>query len=105
MGIDAPEINIRWEPEAKEFVEKTILNKKVRVEFDKVKLDRYGRLLGYLWVDEILIQEKLLEEGYAKIVLQQHEAKPKYLDRMTIAETWGEDHHNGVWLDEWIIKN
>ncbi|VVA44478.1 Thermonuclease [Candidatus Roizmanbacteria bacterium] len=108
LGIDAPEINVRWGPEAKEFVVKTLLNKKVRVEFDQIKLDRYGRLLGYLWIDPsagsgqaTLIQEKLLEVGYAKISLMKGEVKPKYLDRLQKAESWAKQNHDGVWFDEW----
>jgi micrococcal nuclease len=101
LGIDAPEINIRWGPEAKEFNEKTLLNKKVRVEFDKVKLDRYGRLLGYLWVDDTLVNEAIVERGYAKVNLIKGEVKPKYLDRLQKAESWAKQNHDGVWFDEW----
>lgn len=32
------------------------------------------------------------------------EAKPKYLDRLQKAESWAKQNHDGVWLDEWIIK-
>jgi len=46
----------------------------------------------------------LLEEGYAKINLIQGEAKLKYLERFQKAEIWAKEHHNGVWLDEWIEK-
>lgn len=104
LGIDAPEINVRWGPEAKEFVVKTLLNKKVRVEFDKVKLDRYGRLLGYLWINDTLVNEAIVERGYAKVNLIKNEAKPKYLDRLQKAENWAKQNHDGVWLDEWVKK-
>jgi len=101
LGIDAPEINVRWGPEAKEFNEKTLLNKKVRVEFDKIKLDRYGRLLGYLWVDDILINEVLVERGYAKVNLIKGEVKPKYLNRLQKSESWAKQNHDGIWFDDW----
>jgi len=101
LGIDAPEINVRWGPEAKEFLVKTLLNKKVRAEFDQTKLDRYGRLLGYLWIDNILVNEALIERGYAKINLMKGEIKPKYLDRLQKAENWAKQNHDGVWFDEW----
>ena len=104
LGIDAPEINVRWGPEAKEFNEKTLLNKRVQIELDQIKLDRYGRILGYIWVDDILINEVLVERGYAKINLIKSEVKPKYLDRMIKAENWAKQNHDGVWFDEWIIK-
>ena len=104
LGIDAPEINARWGPEAKEFVVKALLNKKVKVEFDQIKLDRYGRLLGYIWVDDTLVNEAIVERGYAKINLMKGEVKPKYLDRLQKAESWAKQNHDGVWFDEWVIK-
>lgn len=101
LGIDSPETNARWGPEAKEFMIKTLLNKKIKVEFDQVKLDKYGRLLGYLWVDDVLINEAIVERGYAKVNLIKGEVKPKYLDRLQKAESWARQNHDGVWFDEW----
>jgi len=48
QGIDSPEQNQRWGEEAKKFNEGLVLEKKVRIEFDRVKLDKYGRLLAYV---------------------------------------------------------
>ncbi len=101
LGIDAPEINVRWGPEAKEFIEKILLNKKVKIELDQIKLDRYGRILGYIWVDDVLVNEAIVERGYAKVNLVKGEAKPKYLDRLKKAENWAKQNHDGVWFDEW----
>lgn len=101
LGIDAPESNERWGPEAKKFNEEMVLNKKIKVELDKTKLDKYGRILGYIWIDNVLVNEVLLERGYAKIDLIKGEVKPKYLDRLKKAENWARQNHDGVWFDEW----
>lgn len=102
LGIDAPEINNRWGPEAKKFNEDLLLGKQVKIELDKILLDKYGRLLAYVWIDGKMVNEAILEEGYAKLNTIKGEAKLKYFDRLKIAEGWGKDHHNGVWLDDWI---
>jgi hypothetical protein len=33
-----------------------------------------------------------------------NQLKLKYLERFNKAETWAKEHHNGVWLDEWIDR-
>lgn len=102
LGVDAPEVNTRWGPEAKKFNEDKVLDKKVRVELDRPELDKYGRILAYVWVDDKMVNELLLEEGYGRVNLIKGDPKLKYLNRLQTAEAWGRDHHNGVWLDEWI---
>lgn len=99
LGIDSPEWNDRWGPEAKKFNEEMTLNKKVKIELDQVKLDKYGRILGYIWVDNILVNEALVERGYAKVNLIKGEVKPKYLNRLQKAETWAKEHNDGLWFD------
>lgn len=40
----------------------------VRIQFDKGnKVDKFGRLLGYAFVADVMVQEVLLKEGYARI--------------------------------------
>lgn len=52
LGIDAPEKKqVPWGPRAALFLAKLVLGRTVRVETDVQARDRYGRLLGYLFVD------------------------------------------------------
>jgi len=37
----------------------------VRLEFDDTLRDKYGRLLAYVWKNEILVNEKMVEAGHA----------------------------------------
>ena len=50
FGINTPEINTRWGNEAKKYNEETVLGKKVRIELGNPKLDKYGRILVYVWI-------------------------------------------------------
>lgn len=71
IGIDTPEsVDPRRDPEcfgseaAKEN-ERLVLGKTVRLKKDVSERDRYGRLLRFVYVDTTLINEVLVEEGYA----------------------------------------
>ena len=65
LGINSPERGEKYYDEAKEFMEKEILNKTVRLEFGKEKYDRYKRTLAYLYINKENINLKLVEKGLA----------------------------------------
>jgi len=75
IGINAPEIahdNHKAEAfgyAAKKYNQSLVRLKKVRLEFDKEKHDRYGRLLAYIFLlDGTLINKKMIEKGYAYVL-------------------------------------
>ncbi|MBP7174113.1 MAG: thermonuclease family protein [Cloacibacterium sp.] len=74
IGIDAPEsrnfgIKIKQEyfgKEAKNYLKNLLKNKKVRLELDIQKTDRYGRTLAYVYLENgIFLNAHLVENGYA----------------------------------------
>ncbi len=51
---------------AHDFTQNLVLNKKVRLEFDLEKRDKYDRLLAYLYLsDGKFVNEAIIKEGYA----------------------------------------
>ncbi len=77
IGINTPEIDHRdkkAEPygyKAKLFNKSMLYKKKVRLEFDKERLDQYGRSLAYVFLpDGSFINEKILEQGYGFFLLR-----------------------------------
>ncbi len=42
-------------------------NKYVKIELDVQERDKYGRLLAYVYLDDIMYNKTLLQKGYAKI--------------------------------------
>lgn len=76
IGIDAPEaanaFRKKKEPfgkEASQFMEKLIAGKKVRLEFDVGRKDRYGRTLAYAWLENgVFINARMLQQGYAVVM-------------------------------------
>lgn len=76
VGIDSPEVRRRrggkWEyaPEvyavpAKERNRKLVEGREVSLEFDAETRDKYGRLLAYVYVGDVMVNADLLGEGYA----------------------------------------
>lgn len=62
-AIDSPEGKQEFGLEAKKFVEKMVLNK--RVEIDYKDTDQYGRIVGILNYEQYSINEELLKNGLA----------------------------------------
>jgi len=72
IGIDTPELNTNndktidcFAEEAKTKNQNLVEGKIVRLEKDVSDKDRYGRLLRYVYLDNVFINEELLKEGYA----------------------------------------
>ena len=80
IGIDTPEsrrknASGRWVNDPKPFAKeatrlnkKLVLGKNVRLEFDVEKRDKYKRLLAYVFVDDIFVNARLIEEGLAQLL-------------------------------------
>jgi len=75
IGIDTPELHHRSKPveylakEAKEFNERLVGAKTVRLEFDVERRDKYGRLLAYIYLEDgTFVNAELIKEGYAQLL-------------------------------------
>jgi micrococcal nuclease len=106
IGIDTPEIKIKkhnhftyapqpYALEAKKINKQLVENKFVRVEFDIQKTDVYGRVLGYCFVDDIFVNAKLLEDGFA--VLYTVPPNVKYADTFVKMQRKAREAKNGLW--------
>ncbi len=71
IGIDTPETRHPqkgvecYGKEATEFNRWLVEGKSVRLEKDVSETDRYGRLLRYVWVGDIFVNQELVQQGYA----------------------------------------
>jgi endonuclease YncB( thermonuclease family) len=75
LGVDAPESTTTryrhtecFGTEAKTYLTNLIKNKNIRLEYDftQQQVDSYGRLLAYVYLGDVLVNEKMLADGYAK---------------------------------------
>lgn len=61
--IDAPEMEQPYGPEAGEFARALLLGKDIQVEVRYY--DYYRRIIGFVWVDDVNVNEELVRRGYA----------------------------------------
>ncbi len=67
IGIDTPERGRPYYGEAKRENERLVGGKKVRLEFDAGKTDKYGRTLAYIYAGDIFVNAELVKKGYALV--------------------------------------
>lgn len=101
IGIDTPETKHPNEPigcygeAAAEKNSDLVLNKLVRLEKDVSETDRYGRLLRYVWIGDQMINEVLVEEGFARSASFPPDIR--YQERFRVAEEEARNKGLGLW--------
>ena len=68
IGIDTPERNQPGYDEATLANRDLVGGRTVELEKDISEIDRYGRLLRYVWVNGEMVNALLVESGYAQVV-------------------------------------
>ncbi len=96
IGIDAPEWGQEYGTQAKSRAINFCYGKALRLEFDKGRKDRYGRLLAYVYCGNKMLNEFMLQEGLAIAV----KVKPneKYYERFKKIEAQARKKKRGFWL-------
>jgi uncharacterized repeat protein (TIGR02543 family) len=71
----------------------------IELEYDdkSSKLDKYGRTLAWIWVDNSLLQQELIEIGYAKVAYIY--GKYSYLDTLYEKQAEAKEQNLGLWQD------
>ncbi|WP_050180486.1 thermonuclease family protein [Domibacillus robiginosus] len=91
-------------PEATAYTKKYLLDKTktVSIELDKDTRDQYGRLLAYVYVNETMFNELLIQNGLARITV--FEPNTKYLKKLQDSETKAKAAKKGIWSNPNAIK-
>jgi micrococcal nuclease len=69
LGINTPEKKEKYYEEAKEFLNKTLFNKTVKIEYGKEKYDRYKRKLAFIFLGNKNINVEMVKEGFANVYI------------------------------------
>jgi micrococcal nuclease len=116
IGIDAPESGVnnktkkdaargggdieaitKMGQEATRFVKKIVRpGDPVTIEFDKQTRDKYGRLLGYVYLaNGKMLNEEIVKAGYANLLT--YPPNVKYQDRFLKAYREARENNRGLW--------
>ena len=100
LAVDSPEID-KEEPyslEAKSFTCDILQNaKNIYLEYDNKsdKVDKYERVLAWVWADDILVQKELVHNGYAKVAYVYDEYK--YVSELKEFENFAKENKMNIW--------
>lgn len=95
IGIDTPETGQCFGSEAAQENKRLVEGKKVKLETDVQKLDKYGRLLAYVFVDNLFVNEELVRQGFAKIYTYPPDIK--YTEKFIAAQKEAREKEVGLW--------
>jgi micrococcal nuclease len=95
IGVDTPETSEPYYEEATDYLSAQVLGKEVLLEGDTSETDKYGRLLRYVWADGLLVNERLVREGFAEA--KAYEPDVRYRDRFEEAEEYARQNGLGIW--------
>lgn len=101
IGIDAPETVDPRKPvqcfghEASKENKRLVEGKTVRLEKDVSETDQYGRLLCYVYVGDIFVNDYLVRQGFAHLDTVPPDVK--YAERLREAQTEAQDSNRGLW--------
>jgi micrococcal nuclease len=81
---------------AYEFTKNLVEGKRVSLEFDVEKHDKYGRLLAYVYLkDGTFVNAKIVEEGYASLMT--FPPNVKYADLFLKLYQEARNYRKGLW--------
>ncbi|MEG1066461.1 MAG: thermonuclease family protein [Erysipelotrichaceae bacterium] len=103
LAVDTPETKKPntevqpYGPEASEYTCKRLNEaKEIRIEYENSNsVDKYGRKLGWIFIDNSLLQKELVEEGLAKVAYIYDDYK--YTDEIKVYEDKAIKANKGIW--------
>ncbi len=102
IGVNTPELHHPQKPvewyarEAKEFNRRLVEGKKVRLEFDVERRDRYRRLLAYVFLEDgTFVNAELVRQGYAQVMT--YPPNVKHADLFLQLEREAREAKRGLW--------
>lgn len=102
LGVDTPETKRPdWPvepfgPEAHEFTREHVEGRSVRLEFDKERRDKYGRVLAYVYLDDWFLNEELIRAGMGRAILN-HPYSESMKRRFRAAQREAQRDRKGIW--------
>jgi micrococcal nuclease len=107
IGVDAPESRNSGKKEiaffgreASDYLSTLIAGKKVRLEYDVGHLDKYGRTLAYVYLEDgTFVNATMVKNGYATVMTVPPNVK--YADTFLKLERKARNHNKGLWKENY----
>ena len=96
IGINTPEKNEYYFEEATNKMKELLSGREVILVKDISEFDKYGRLLRYVYVDGVFVNELMVSEGYAEAV--EYYPDLKYRQKFNKAELYARSNKLGIWF-------
>ncbi len=95
IGVNTPEMGEPYYTQARNALADMILNKTIRLEKDISDVDRYGRLLRYVYVGDVFVNLELVKQGYAQVATYPPDVK--YKEMFLEAQRKAKEDKKGLW--------
>ncbi len=92
LGINTPEKGMLNSQLPISYLNNTILNKEITLIHQDT--DKYGRILGYVFLNNKNINQELIEHGYAHLY---YYGKDQYYNQLKQSETQARNQELGIW--------
>ena len=97
IGIDTPESGDCYSDQSTNTLKELVEGKNVKLEMDVQEKDKYGRTLAYLYLENTFLNEKMLEDGAAKLLTIPPDVK--YANVFIEAQNKARNNKLGLWAD------
>ena len=103
IGVDAPEVESpyskaeKYGQASKKHLRKLLNQKKVYIKVGPTTYDKYGRTLAYVYADDVLINGRMIRDGWAQAYIR---FNYKYKDLFVAYEKEARAKGIGMWQDE-----
>jgi micrococcal nuclease len=96
IGIDAPELSQPGGELSREYLAHLLLGKPITLERESEDRDKYNRLLRFVYINDLCINEEMIRQGYAEArYLSENPIREYYIQLEIQAETT----KAGLWSD------
>ena len=110
IGVDAPEPrNTGTRPkgyfgvESTNFLQQLLKDRKVRLEYDVSRHDRYGRTLAYAWLEDgLFVNAELVKKGFATVMTVPPNVR--YQDTFNELAAKARRQNKGLWKGNPSVK-
>jgi len=96
--MDTPERGEEGYIEASNYLQGLVLDKEVRLEKDISEIDKYGRLVRYIYVGDLFVNEEMVMKGYAETYPYNPDITK--CPQIEEAEEYARNNKLGIWAED-----